>query len=116
MGVAGLGIEDDELLRIAGGVESDSEHPLARAIVAAARERGTVATATDFRSITGRGVEASVDGERYAVGGPALLRERSIEQPDTLVDWEQGWRERGAPLLYLQIGRASRRARGCQAV
>src|SRR3546814_9390495 len=106
MGVAGLGIEDDELLRSAGGVESDSEHPLARAIVAAARERGTVATATDFRSITGRGVEASVDGARYAVGGPALLRERSIEQPDTLVDWEQGWRERGATLLYLLRGDA----------
>src|SRR3546814_7486478 len=53
-----------------------------------------------------RGVEASVDGERYAVGGPALLRERSIEQPDTLVDWEQGWRERGATLLYLLRGEA----------
>src|SRR3546814_11925150 len=98
MGVAGLGIEDDELLRIAGGVESDSEHPLARAIVAAARDRGTVATATDFRSITGRGVEASVDGERSAVAGPDLHRARSTDQPAPPVDWEKARGERGAPL------------------
>ena len=51
------------MLRLAGGVESDSEHPLARAIVAAAHDRGEVATASDFRSITGRGVEATVDGQ-----------------------------------------------------
>src|SRR5688572_14698231 len=69
-GVAGVGLSDDEVLRLAGGVESDSEHPLARAIVAAARARGPIAAANDFRSITGRGVEAAVDGDRYAVGGP----------------------------------------------
>ena len=78
-GVAGAGdVSDDEVLRLSGGVESDSEHPLARAIVTAARDRGEVATATDFRSITGRGVEATIDGQAYAVGGPALLRERSL--------------------------------------
>ena len=63
VGVAGAGgISEDEVLRIAGGVESDSEHPLARAIVTAAGDRGQVATATGFRSITGRGVEATIDG------------------------------------------------------
>ena len=62
-GVVGIGIDEDEVLRLAGAVESDSEHPLARAIVAAARaELRTVAEATGFRSITGRGVEADVDG------------------------------------------------------
>ena len=45
VGVAGAGIDEDEVLRLAGGVESDSEHPLARAIVAAARARGDIATA-----------------------------------------------------------------------
>ena len=75
-GVAGLGLDEAEVLRLAGGVEADSEHPLAKAIVAAAKERGDVAHATGFRSITGRGVEATVDGVAYAVGGPALLRER----------------------------------------
>ncbi len=104
MGVAGAGITEDEVLRLAGGVESDSEHPLARAIVANARSRGPLAAATDFRSITGRGVEAAVDGIRYAVGGPALLRERSLEEPTELATWSQGWKNRGAAVLYLVRG------------
>jgi P-type Cu2+ transporter len=103
-GVAGAGIDEDEVLRLAGGVESDSEHPLARAIVAAARGRGEIAPVTAFRSITGRGVEADLDGVPYAVGGPALLRERSLSQPVELTGWEQSWRERGAAVLYLVRG------------
>ena len=56
--------------------ESDSEHPVARAIVAAARGRGlTVPQASDFTSLTGRGVRATVGGRTVRVGGPALLRE-----------------------------------------
>src|SRR5690349_1380942 len=75
-GVAAAGGHtEDDVLRIAGAVEADSEHPLAKAIVAVARNRGPAATATDFRSLTGRGVQAVVDGVTYAVGGPALLRE-----------------------------------------
>ena len=101
---AGAGIDEDEVLRLAGGVESDSEHPLARAIVTAARARGDIATAQDFRSITGRGVEATIDGTTYAVGGPALLRERSLTEPGELTDWSQHWRDRGASVLYLVRG------------
>jgi Cu2+-exporting ATPase len=104
VGVAGAGIDDDEVLRLAGGVESDSEHPLARAIVTAAADRGPVATASEFRSITGRGVEATIDGTPHAVGGPALLRERSLDEPDELQDWSRGWRDRGAAVLYLTSG------------
>src|SRR3546814_20656893 len=62
MGVAGLGIEDDELLRLAGGVESDREHPLARAIVAAARERGPGAARKRVVWGTGVGVGVGLDG------------------------------------------------------
>jgi len=106
VGISGAGIDADEVLRVAGGVESDSEHPLARAIVAAAHERGPVADAVGFRSITGRGVEAVVDGERYAVGGPALLRERSLGEPEALAARTQAWKERGAAVLYLVRGDA----------
>jgi Cu2+-exporting ATPase len=106
VGVAGAGISEDDVLRLAGGVESDSEHPLARAIVASARAHGPIASATDFRSITGRGVEADVDGERYAVGGPALLRERSLDEPSALAGCSRGWKERGAAVLYLVRGDA----------
>jgi Cu2+-exporting ATPase len=105
-GVAGVGIEDDDVLRLAGAVESDSEHPLARAITAAAAERGGVVSATEFRSVTGRGVEASIGGDRYAVGGPALLRERGVPEPDELAAWAKGWKERGATVLHLVRGDA----------
>ncbi len=101
-GVAAAGgLDEDEVLRVAGGVESDSEHPLARAIVTAARERGPLAPARDFRSLTGRGVEATVDDIPYAVGGPALLRERDLAVPPELGAAVAGWQGRGAAVLYL---------------
>jgi Cu2+-exporting ATPase len=101
-GVAGSGIDEDMVLRLAAAVEAESEHPLARAIVAAARQRITsVPPATGFRSITGRGVEAMIDGERYAVGGPALLREGGLSEPDGLRSSTDQWRSRGATILYL---------------
>jgi P-type Cu2+ transporter len=98
------GLTEDEVVRIAGGVESDSEHPLARAIVAAAKERGGVATADGFRSLTGRGVEATVEGTAYAVGGPALLRERGAVVPPALTATIADWQARGAAVLHLVRG------------
>ena len=69
---AGLGT--DELLALAAGAERPSEHPLARAVVLAALERGlTVGPAEDFTSAPGRGVRASVAGRDVQVGAPALL-------------------------------------------
>jgi Cu2+-exporting ATPase len=100
-GVAGNGISTGEVLRLAGGVELDSEHPLARAILSAAREHGAVARATEFRAITGRGVEATIDGRRYSVGGPVLLRERSLVVPESIRSDIEGWTSRGAAVLYL---------------
>ncbi|MEO8267023.1 MAG: copper-translocating P-type ATPase [Ilumatobacteraceae bacterium] len=94
-------VTTDEVLRLGGGVETDSEHPLARAIVTAARERGDTATATDFAAITGRGVEATVDGHRLAVGGPVLLRERNLEAPDSMRAEVDAWTQRGAAVLHL---------------
>jgi Cu2+-exporting ATPase len=87
--------------RTATAAEADSEHPLARAVVAAARERGPIPAARDFRSMTGRGVEAIVGGERVAVGGPALLRERGLSLPDALAGDVAGWQARGAAVLYV---------------
>ena len=46
-------------------------------------------------------MEATVDGTAYAVGGPALLRERSLTEPDALSEWSGRWRDRGASVLYL---------------
>jgi Cu2+-exporting ATPase len=89
------------LLALTAAVESDSEHPLARAIVTAARDQGDMPIATEFRSMSGRGVEASVDGARVAVGGPALLRERDLEVPTVVEESTEGWIQRGAAVLYV---------------
>jgi P-type Cu2+ transporter len=118
-GAVALDGDEDALLALAAAVESDSEHPLARAIVAAAGERATgaqaaragapsaaparggVAVASGFRALTGRGVRADVDGATVAVGGPALLRELGVEVPGALAGKVDGWARRGAAVLYV---------------
>ncbi len=91
--------DDDAVLRLAAAVETESEHPLARTIVAAGRTLGEVAEASGFRSIAGRGVEAEVDGRTVAVGGPALLGERGLELPPALEPRVASWSDRGATVL-----------------
>jgi Cu2+-exporting ATPase len=102
-GVVAVDGDEDRLLRLAAAVEADSEHPLARAIVAAARTQaaGELPVAGEFRSMTGRGVQATVDGTAVAVGGPALLRELAVAEPEVLADQVGAWKRRGATVLYL---------------
>jgi Cu2+-exporting ATPase len=95
--VAGVGISGEEVVRLAAAVEASSEHPLARAIVAAAN--GQIPTASDFRALAGRGVEAVVNGASVQVGGPALLRERGIDVPKEIAEEIAKWRARGATVL-----------------
>ena len=95
------GTPEEELLALAGAVEADSEHPLARAIHAYATEHADVPTARNFRSMTGRGVVAEVEGVEVAVGGPALLRERGLEVPDELTGPAGRWADRGAAVLHV---------------
>jgi Cu2+-exporting ATPase len=99
--VKGTDRDASAVLRLAGAVEADSEHPLARAIVSAARAAGAVPQAHDFRSTTGRGVSAEVDGHRYQVGGPALLREAGLVVPGELEPSVSDWSTRGAAVLHL---------------
>ena len=103
-GIASLDGDDARVLDMAAAVESDSEHPLARAIVAAARENGKMRTATEFKSMSGRGVEALIEGERIAVGGPALIRERDLSVPDQFTSSVEEWKKRGAAVLYVIEG------------
>lgn len=99
---AAQGVESGELLALAAAVESDSEHPVARAIVRAARERNLALPAmTGFASLTGRGVRAAVDGRTVHVGGPALLRELGAVVPPALAATTRGWMGRGAAVLHV---------------
>jgi Cu2+-exporting ATPase len=98
-GTLGSGVSEEEVLRLAAAVESDSEHPLAKAIVAAARERGPLPRAEGFRSMPGRGVEATVERSRIAVGGPAFLRDLGLQPPQELAAMLEEWRRRGAAVL-----------------
>jgi Cu2+-exporting ATPase len=96
------GVSRDELLALAAAVEADSEHPVARAIVRAAREGGlSVPQATGFSSMTGRGVRARVDGRTVQVGGPSLLRELTVTEPAELAAATRPWMDRGAAVLHI---------------
>lgn len=95
----------DAVLALAAAVEADSEHPVARSIVAAARERGLeIPTADGFTSLTGRGVRATVGGHTVYVGGPALLRELGLQEPPALAAATGPWLERGAAVLHVVDG------------
>jgi Cu+-exporting ATPase len=74
------GLDDDEILRMAASLERASEHPLAEAIVNGAEERGIkLAKASNFQSITGKGVTGEVDGHKVAVGNLKLLDSLQIK-------------------------------------
>ena len=99
--VAAVDGDEAGLLALAAAVESDSEHPLARAIVAAAKRQGEIRAASGFKSMSGKGVEATVDGITVAVGGPLLLRERNLSVPSTVEETSREWVKRGAAVLYV---------------
>jgi Cu2+-exporting ATPase len=87
--VAEIAADDEgELLRLAAAVEGDSEHPLARAIVAAAASRGIrPPAADDFESLAGRGARAVVEGRSVVVGGPRLLTELGLAPVEAAAAW-----------------------------
>jgi len=79
----GAGVSKDALLSLTASVEQSSEHPLARAIVRAAKEKKLpLSSATEFRANSGSGVEGRVLGKSVLAGTAAFLRERGIDLPD----------------------------------
>ncbi|GIV96685.1 MAG: copper-translocating P-type ATPase [Herpetosiphonaceae bacterium] len=102
------GVDADRALALAAAVESDSEHMIARAIVAAARERDLqIPPAGDFQGLPGRGAQAVVKGRLLKVGSPRLVEEEAIivHESLTLRSWE--WSRRGQTVVFLaEQGRA----------
>ncbi|MHA4854906.1 copper-translocating P-type ATPase [Rhodococcus sp. MSC1_016] len=104
---ASAALTEKDLLTLAAAVEADSEHPVARAIVSAAAATVPASAgspATDFRSLPGRGVTATIDGTDVSVGGPAMLADLGVTVPPEVAAATQPWVGRGASVLHVVRG------------
>lgn len=100
-------IIEDELLRIAASAERPSEHPLAGAVVAAARSRELILSEpTGFNSLTGKGVRATVDARAVLIGTATLLRDAGIDSSAMNAEAERLSADGKTPLLVAVDGRA----------
>jgi len=97
------GFASDDVLRLAASLERSSEHPLAAAIVAAAKEKGlALAEATDFDAPAGKGVRGSVDGRAVAIGSEAFLAECGVDLRTIAADAEPLRRD-GATAIFTAV-------------
>jgi Cu2+-exporting ATPase len=99
------GLSQDDAIRLAAGLERDSEHPIARAIVKSAEERGQrVPAVTGFEYLPGRGVTGTVEGRKLSGGGPNLLATLKLEPSTELRDAAERAAARGQSAVYLIEG------------
>lgn len=96
------GVGEDQALAIAAAIEGDSEHIVAQALRSAAQERGAdPPVVSDFTSLPGRGVQATVNGRVLKVGGPRLLESEGVTLPQEFAEQTRQWGERGQTVVYL---------------
>jgi P-type Cu2+ transporter len=96
------GLPETEALRLAAAVERDSEHSIAKGIVRSALERSLdIPPADGFRALPGVGATAQLDGRRLLVGGPALIRSRSVQMPNVLEAAAGESARQGQAVIYL---------------
>lgn len=94
---------EGEVLRLAASLERGSEHPLAEAIVTGAEERNvTLADATDFEAVTGKGVKGTVDGRVVALGNKALLEDMGLAGGD-LIEKANARRDEGETVMFVAL-------------
>ena len=99
---AAAGSTEDALIACAAAVESNSEHPLAKAIVAEAKRRSVAhLSATNFEALPGRGAKALVEGKSVEVGGPRLLTEGKTMVPPDVERLTTTWGTDGKTVLYV---------------
>jgi P-type Cu2+ transporter len=100
--VAAPGTTEDDLIARVAAVESNSEHPLAKAIVTEAKRRGVnQLSATNFEALAGRGAKALVEGTSIAIGGPRLLTETKVTMPPEVEKLTTTWASEGKTVLYV---------------
>jgi Cu2+-exporting ATPase len=98
---AAPGSTEDSLIARAAAVESNSEHPLAKAIVAEAKRRNvTQLSVTNFEALARRGAKALVGGETIVIGGPRLLTEAKVAVPPEVGKLTTAWATDGKTVLY----------------
>src|SRR6202163_1276766 len=98
---AAPGTTEDDLIARAAAVESNSEHPLAKAIVAAAGRRSLPRlAATNFEALPGRGAKALVEGTSIEIGGPRLVTEARVTVPPEVEKLQTAWASDGKTVLY----------------
>ena len=98
------GISEEDLLAIAAIVEADSEHPIAKAIVTAAKKRGVkIQPSVGFEALPGRGAKAIVNGKSTSVGGPRLLGDLKSVVPPEIESATGAWAPEGRTVLYVIV-------------
>jgi Cu+-exporting ATPase len=96
-------VAEAELLKLAASLERASEHPLAAAIVAGATARGaSLVTVSDFASVTGKGVQGTVEGRRVALGNRALLEDLKADA-GSLLEEAEGLRRQGQTVMFVVV-------------
>ncbi|MGY3692617.1 Cu+-exporting ATPase [Bradyrhizobium sp. USDA 3240] len=101
--IAAEGFDENDLLRVAAGVEQGSEHPLAQAIIASARERKLASSAvSNFASPSGKGATGTVEGKQVALGNAVLMGELKIATP-ALDQAAEAARRDGATAIYVAV-------------
>jgi P-type Cu+ transporter len=97
------GFEENQLLRLAAGIERGSEHPLAQAILRAAADRTlNLGEVGDFASVSGKGATGTIDGKAVALGNAALMNELRIVTADLDAAAEAA-RQKGATAIFVAV-------------
>jgi len=100
------GHSESDLLHLAASLERGSEHPLASAIVAGAEKRGVkLSQASEFQSITGKGIMGRVDGQQVALGNSRLLEQFNVKA-GTLADEAERLRREGQTVMFVVVDNA----------
>jgi Cu+-exporting ATPase len=98
------GVKDTDLLKAAASLEKASEHPLAAAILAAAKEKNIELAAIEgFQSVTGKGVKGNLNGKQVAVGNMALMTDLGAS-PEALLTRAESLQKEGQTVMFIALG------------
>jgi len=102
VGIVATDEDEERLLALAASVESESEHPIAKAVVNSAKERGLKFYEIDnFTSLSGRGTRAKINGKIIHVGGPKMLKELKVKLTNSILKITEDAGSEGKTVVYV---------------